>query len=55
MKVRERERRVARRLPIKTALRLRVWKSGPIERRSESLDLSETERQYLSDRRSKSF
>ncbi len=42
MEVRGSERRNSRRLQCKTALQVRVWKSGPIERRAESLDLSKT-------------
>jgi PilZ domain-containing protein len=41
MEVRASERRIFRRLPLKTALRVRVWKAGPVEQRAESLDLSE--------------
>ena len=41
MEVRASERRVTRRHQIKTALQLRVWKSGPTELRVQSLDLSE--------------
>jgi hypothetical protein len=36
------ERRISRRLQFKTAMRVRVWKSGPTERRAESENLSET-------------
>jgi hypothetical protein len=35
------DRRISPRLQIKTPLRVRVWKSGPAERRTESEDLSE--------------
>jgi hypothetical protein len=42
MEVRESERRISRRLQFKTALRVRVWKSGPAERRAESENLSES-------------
>jgi len=42
MEVRAAERRSTRRLQFKTALHVRVWKSGPTERRAESVNLSET-------------
>jgi len=35
------ERRFSRRLQFKTAMRVRVWKSGPTERRAEAETLSE--------------
>lgn len=35
------ERRISRRLQLKTALRVRVWKSGSSEQRAESENLSE--------------
>lgn len=41
MEVRKPERRNSRRLQFKTALRVRVWKSGPAEQRTESENLSE--------------
>lgn len=41
MEIHESERRVSRRLQFKTALRVRVWKSGTTEQRSESQNLSE--------------
>jgi hypothetical protein len=41
MEVRESERRNSPRLQFKTALRVRVWKSGKAEQRSESENLSE--------------
>jgi hypothetical protein len=41
MEVRAAERRSTRRLQFKTALHVRVWKSGPTERRAESVNLSE--------------
>jgi Tfp pilus assembly protein PilZ len=49
MKLQASERRVSRRLQIKTALRLRVWKSGSTERRAESLDLSEKGTFFVTD------
>jgi hypothetical protein len=36
------ERRISRRHLLKTPLRVRVWKSGPIEQREESENLSDT-------------
>lgn len=36
------DRRICPRLPFKTAMRVRVWKSGPAERGAESVNLSET-------------
>jgi hypothetical protein len=42
MEVRESERRISRRLQVITPLRLRVWKSGSTERKTESVNLSET-------------
>jgi len=42
MELRAAERRSTRRLQFKTALHVRVWKSGPTERRAESVNLSET-------------
>jgi hypothetical protein len=41
MEVHESERRISRRLQFKTALRVRVWKTGSAERRTESQNLSE--------------
>jgi len=41
MGIHESERRVSRRHLLKTALRVRVWKSGTTEQRSESENLSE--------------
>jgi hypothetical protein len=41
MEVRESDRRNTRRIPFKTALRVRVWKSGSLEREAESENLSE--------------
>jgi PilZ domain len=41
MEVRASERRVSRRLKLKTALRVRIWKSGSTERSVESENLSE--------------
>lgn len=41
MVVRESERRITRRLPFKTALRVRAWKCGSNEQRAESENLSE--------------
>jgi hypothetical protein len=41
MEVRESERRNSHRLQFKTAMRVRVWKSGQVERREESENLSE--------------
>lgn len=35
------ERRISRRLQLKTALRVRIWKSGSTEHRVESENLSE--------------
>ena len=35
------ERRISPRLQLKTALRVRAWKSGPAEQRAESENLSE--------------
>jgi len=35
------DRRAFRRVPFKTAMRVRIWKSGPTERRMESENLSE--------------
>lgn len=35
------DRRICPRLPFKTAMRVRVWKSGPAERNAESENLSE--------------
>ena len=40
MQAPESDRRSSRRLPFKTALRVRVWKSGPAEQRAESENLS---------------
>ena len=41
MAVHESERRISRRLQFRTALRVRIWKSGSAERRAESQNLSE--------------
>jgi hypothetical protein len=41
MEVRAPERRISRRLQLKTALRVRIWKSGSTERKAESENLSE--------------
>jgi Tfp pilus assembly protein PilZ len=41
METRVSERRVSRRLKLKTALRVRIWKSGSTERSTESENLSE--------------
>src|SRR5882762_8229121 len=41
MEVRASERRVSRRLQVKTALQVRIWKSGSTERNAESENLSE--------------
>ena len=41
MEVRASERRISRRLQVKTALRVRIWKSGSTERSAESENLSE--------------
>jgi len=35
------DRRICPRLPFKTSMRVRVWKSGPAERKAESENLSE--------------
>jgi Tfp pilus assembly protein PilZ len=43
------ERRIFRRLQFKTALRVRVWKAGPAERREESLDISEKGAFFVTD------
>lgn len=42
MAVQVSEKRTCRRVKFNTALRLRVWKAGPTERRAESIDLSES-------------
>jgi hypothetical protein len=42
MEVYTSERRISPRHPLKTALRVRVWKSGSTEQRAESQNLSET-------------
>jgi hypothetical protein len=42
MEVYTSDRRISPRLQFKTALRVRVWKSGPHEQREESEDLSES-------------
>jgi hypothetical protein len=42
MEIHESERRISLRLPLRTALRVRVWKSGPEQRRTESVNLSQT-------------
>ncbi len=41
MELYESERRISRRLKLKTPLRVRVWKSGSEEQRAESQNLSE--------------
>ena len=41
MEVHESDRRNSRRHQFKTPLRVRVWKTGPAERRAESENLSE--------------
>ena len=41
MEVRESERRNSRRHQLKTPLRVRAWKSGPAEQKTESENLSE--------------
>jgi PilZ domain len=41
MEVRASERRISRRLQVKTAIRVRIWKSGSTERSAESGNLSE--------------
>lgn len=41
MEVRQAERRISHRLQFRTALRFRVWKSGPAEQSTESLNLSQ--------------
>ena len=41
MEGRASERRATRRLQLNTALRVRVWKSGPTERIAECVNLSE--------------
>ncbi len=42
MELHKSDRRISRRLPLKTVLRVRVWKSGPTERRTESVNVSES-------------
>jgi Tfp pilus assembly protein PilZ len=42
MEIHESERRISLRLPLKTALRVRVWKSGSGQRSTESVNLSQT-------------
>lgn len=42
MKISGQDRRVSRRLSIKTPLRVRIWKSTAPEQRGESLNLSQT-------------
>jgi hypothetical protein len=42
MEVPASERRISRRLQFKTALRVRVWKAGSTEQKSQSENLSET-------------
>lgn len=49
MEVYETDRRNSRRIQFKTALRLRVWKSGSTERRLESENLSEHGTLFSSD------
>jgi hypothetical protein len=49
MEVYESDRRNSRRIQFKTALRLRVWKSGSAERRLESENLSEHGTLFSSD------
>jgi Tfp pilus assembly protein PilZ len=41
MEVHVSERRISRRIHLKTALRVRIWKSGATEQRAESENLSE--------------
>ena len=36
------DRRISRRLPFKTTMRVRDWKTGPMERNEVSVDLSGT-------------
>jgi len=36
------DRRISRRLPFKTSMRVRDWKTGPKERNEVSVNLSET-------------
>ncbi len=43
------ERRISRRHPLKTTLRVRVWKSGPNEQREESENLSDTGPYFATD------
>jgi Tfp pilus assembly protein PilZ len=43
------ERRISRRLQLKTPLRVRVWKSGPAERSAESIDLSQKGAFFVTD------
>lgn len=49
MEVYETDRRNSRRIQFKTALRLRVWKSGSAERRLESENLSDHGTFFASD------
>jgi hypothetical protein len=42
MKARASERRISRRLQVTTPLRVRVWKSGSAQRRTESVNISKT-------------
>jgi Tfp pilus assembly protein PilZ len=42
MEIHESERRISLRLPLKTALWVRVWKSGSAQRSTESVNLSQT-------------
>jgi hypothetical protein len=49
MAVQVSDRRTSPRLQFKTALRVRNWKSGPIERRAESENLSERGAYFATD------
>jgi hypothetical protein len=49
MEVHQSDRRNSRRIQFKTALRLRIWKSGSAERRVESENLSEHGTLFASD------
>ena len=42
MEVPASERRICRRLQVRTPLRVRVWKSGSAQRRTESVNISKT-------------
>src|SRR5260370_29273279 len=43
------ERRISRRHPLKTTLRVRIWKSGPNEHCEESENLSDTGTYFATD------